>query len=109
MDYVHKVILDEDSLLYKIVGEKEIMVNSRHRYCINGVKNMKVCGMSEDGFMEAIEYSDRKFVIGFQWHPETMYTYDEPSRKIFEYFINACSMQYQLSLFLITNMGTFNI
>lgn len=90
VDYVHKVILDEDSLLYKIVGEKEIMVNSRHRYCINGVKNMKVCGMSEDGFMEAIEYSDRKFVIGFQWHPETMYTYDEPSRKIFEYFINAC-------------------
>lgn len=89
-DYVHKVAINEDSLLYKIVGEKEIRVNSRHRYCINGVKDMKVCGVSEDGFIEAIEYSDRKFVIGIQWHPETMYTYDEASKKIFEYFINTC-------------------
>ena len=88
--YVHKVTIDEESLLYKIVGEKEINVNSRHRYCINGVKDMKVCGMSEDGYIEAIEYRDKNFVIGVQWHPEIMCDFDEPSNKIFEYFIKAC-------------------
>ena len=90
VDYVHKVYVEKDSLLHKIVGTKEISVNSRHIYCINGVKDMKISGISEDGVVEAIEYENKKFVLGLQWHPENMYNYDEYADKIFKHFIEEC-------------------
>lgn len=88
---VHNVILDENSLLYKLVGDKEIGVNSLHHQGINKLGNqLKVVGKSGDNLIEAVEYEniDERFIMGLQWHPEMISIRDSRQRHIFDYFIN---------------------
>lgn len=88
--YVHKVILEEDNILMDILGQKEFMVNSRHTYCVDKLGDLKLLAKSEDNIIEAIQVKNKKFIIGLQWHPESMFLYDNIQYKIFEYFINVC-------------------
>ena len=85
--YVHKIIINENSKLYKIINKKEIYVNSRHKTGISTPK-CTISATSIDGVIEGIEDNTKRFFIGLQWHPESMISYDENSKKIFEYFIN---------------------
>lgn len=89
-EYVHNVSIIDHTILSKIIGEKEIKVNSKHNYHVSSTANLKVSAYSEDGLIEAVEYDDKDFVIGVQWHPETMLDYDENANKIFDEFINKC-------------------
>lgn len=90
-DYVHKVVLNRESVLRKIIGKDSIRVNSVHNYHIVKTNKFTVSAVSEDGFIEAIEMKDKKFMIGLQWHPEKIIHKDEPSRRIFESFIKSCN------------------
>ena len=85
-EYVHSVKVDENSLLYKILGANNIMVNSRHMLQITDT-NFDVVAYSDDGIVEALEDKNKKFFLGVQWHPETLLD-DEYSQKIFDYFIS---------------------
>ena len=85
-EYVHEVIIADNSLLYKILGKKRIMVNSRHNDYITYTKASRVA-YSKDYLIEAIEVQNHKFMLGVQWHPESLY-FDNNSIKIFDYFIN---------------------
>lgn len=86
----HKVIVKKDSLLYRIIGEKEIMVNSFHHYHVSENPFYDISAVSEDGYIEAIEKKDRIFHLGVQWHPEISYDFDENSRKIIDSFLDVC-------------------
>lgn len=85
--YVHKVNIDKDSLLYKIIGKHQIEVNSTHNYHIENTNKFKISAYSEDGLIEALELPNNIFTIGVQWHPEKMLEYDESANKIIETFI----------------------
>lgn len=85
-EYIHEVIIDENSLLYKILRKKRIMVNSRHNDYITYTKASRVA-YSKDYIIEAIEIPNHKFMVGVQWHPESLY-FDNNSIKLFDYFIN---------------------
>ena len=87
--YVHSVYLNNFSKLYKIVGSKHILVNSRHKSYINKT-NLIISGISDDGYIESIEKNNKRFFIGVQWHPETTIEYDIVSQKIFKAFILEC-------------------
>lgn len=87
--YVHHVDVNSDSLLYKIIGKKNIMVNSQHKYYLSNVNNLKISARSDDGIIEAVEFSDKDFVLGVQWHPEGMLDYDEDANKIIDAFMMA--------------------
>ena len=82
--YVHHINISKESLLYKIIKKKRILVNSRHR---SAIKNtfLDVCAVSDDGIIEGVEDKTKKFFLGLEWHPESLD--DENSKKIFEYFI----------------------
>ncbi|MFC0233176.1 gamma-glutamyl-gamma-aminobutyrate hydrolase family protein [Vagococcus entomophilus] len=85
----HLVEIEEDSCLMKIVGQKKIGVNSYHHQVIDEVGvGLQVTAYSEDGFIEAIEYTGESFALGIQWHPEIMANKDLVATKIFKYFIN---------------------
>lgn len=84
----HKVYINEDSKLFEIIGEREIMVNSFHKYHALENHIYKTVAISEDGLIEGIEYPANFFNMGIQWHPEVSYDFDENSRKIINYFIN---------------------
>ena len=85
--YVHNINIIKDSLLHSIIDKDEIKVNSRHMYKIINVNNAKVSAESEDGLIEAIEFPNKKFALGVQWHPEDLFDTDENMFKIFRAFI----------------------
>lgn len=85
--YAHSINIVDDTKLSKIIMEKEIKVNSRHNYHVDKIVNLKVSAYSEDGLIEAVEYEDKNFVIGVQWHPESMLDYDLNANKIFDEFM----------------------
>lgn len=87
-DYKHKVKIDKDSKLFKILNEEEILVNSLHHYKVKNSGDYKIVATNED-MIEAIEKNDNKFNIGLQWHPEKNYDIDLNSQKIFKAFIEA--------------------
>lgn len=89
LSYAHNVIINKNSILYNIYKTNNIKVNSRHKQIIKNTK-LKVVGVSQDGYIEAIEDSSKKFFIGVQWHPESMVKYDKEQNSLFKYFIKQC-------------------
>lgn len=83
--YKHYVNIDKNSLLYKIINNDRILVNSRHKSAIIETK-LNVVARSDDNVIEAIEDISKTFFIGLEWHPESID--DEYSKKIFDYFID---------------------
>jgi len=84
-EYVHNITIKKNSLLYKIIGEEKIKVNSRHMMQIPTTK-LDCVAYSEDNVLEAVEDSNKKFFIGIQWHPESLME-DVYSKRLFDYFI----------------------
>lgn len=80
-EYAHFVDIKEDSELYKIVGQKEICVNSLHIEHIINLEEKYVVARN-DNIIEAIEDKSKDFFLGVQWHPELLN--DENSESIFE-------------------------
>lgn len=79
--YVHSIIIDEKSKLFKIIGKNKIFVNSRHHdYIIHTDLNIS----SYSDVIESVEDPHKKFFIGVQWHPESLM--DKSSKKLFNYF-----------------------
>lgn len=85
--YCHKVKIEKNSLLYKIVEKEELNVNSYHKMQAFENPLFNVVARSEDDVVEALEMNGKRFVLGIQWHPEKMIDYDVEARKIMEYFI----------------------
>ena len=68
----HKVTMDENSVLGKILG-KEIYTNSFHHQGIKKVgEGLRIVGSTNDGIPEALESEDG-LVYAVQWHPEDLY------------------------------------
>ena len=65
------------------------MVNSRHQEVVLNT-DLYVCARAEDGSIEAVEDTNKKFYLGVQWHPESMIGYDSDARKLIETFIACC-------------------
>lgn len=86
----HFIQLEKGSLLQKMIGETQVKVNSFHHQAVKDVPfPFKVSGRSSDGVIEAIESSTHPFVVGVQWHPETLK--DASSLKLFAEFIKESS------------------
>lgn len=89
LNYAHEVKIKRNSKLYNILKSDIIKVNSRHKSIIKKT-NLDIVGISQDGYIEAIEDKSKKFFVGVQWHPETMIKYDQKQNNIFKYFIKSC-------------------
>lgn len=74
LDYVaHLLRLEPESRFAQIVGVKTLGTNTHHHQATKKLgKGLRVVAWSEDGIIEAIELSDKPFVIGVQSHPESM-------------------------------------
>lgn len=88
-EYVHEIKI-MDSKLKKILGSESIFVNSRHSSCILKNDFFKVSSISEDEVIESIEIPNKKFMIGVQWHPESLFWKDDYAKKIFQAFLESC-------------------
>lgn len=93
-EVVHKDIIDKDSLLYSILQEQEIMVNSVHKNIITEVgSKFRISIRSEDNLIEGIEYKDDdRFIIGVQFHPEILPQFNN----LFRVFIEECEKRKKI-------------
>ncbi len=85
----HSVAITKGSMLAKIVGTNEIMVNSAHHQAVDQVETgVLVNATALDGVIEGIEYPAHPFCLGVQWHPEFLITPADIA--IYQAFISAC-------------------
>ena len=85
--YVHQITIKEKSRLEKILNEKTILVNSRHKEKITKT-DLNIVAVSHDQIIEAVEDKNKKFFIGVEWHPESLEE-DSNSKKLFDAFIDS--------------------
>ncbi len=88
-DSTHRVTIEPGTALARLIGRKTVLVNSHHHQAIRKVPpRARVAARAIDGTIEAIEYPDRRFVLGIQWHPER---WKHPSSDaIMKGFLEAC-------------------
>jgi putative glutamine amidotransferase len=77
----HGVRLEQGSLVAGYLGETEIRVNSFHHQAVDRLgSGLRAVGWAEDGTVEAIEATDRRFTLAVQWHAESMVRSPEQER-----------------------------
>lgn len=88
----HDVVFAEDSRLRAIFGGAErIRVNSRHHQAVTPdrlAEGLLAAGRTDDGYVEAIESVNHRFIVGVQWHPEREEIREE-SLPLFRAFVEA--------------------
>ncbi len=88
----HPVDIDAGTRLASIVGKPlTLEVNSRHHQAIARLGDGLRASAHDpkDGTIEAVERSDKRFVVGVQWHPENMSPSDPREAKLFQAFGSA--------------------
>ncbi|WP_144513799.1 gamma-glutamyl-gamma-aminobutyrate hydrolase family protein [Bacillus sp. FJAT-22090] len=88
----HFVHVMEGSILQNIAGVEKFKVNSFHHQAVRKIPNgFMVSGLASDGIIEAFESKNHLFIMGIQWHPESLLQKDDMiSIEIFKSFIDAC-------------------
>lgn len=90
----HSIRTERNTLLSSLWEKEKITVNSLHHQAVSVLgKGFLVAASSPDGITEAIEHRDNAFVLGVQWHPESMTT--EEQRQLFGAFMEAAT-EYHL-------------
>lgn len=87
----HRLKIEPNSQLAKILGTTEIAANALHHQAINDLGDgLVITARAEDGIVEAIELPGKRFIIGVQSHPEALEESAEPHwRTLFEAFVKA--------------------
>jgi putative glutamine amidotransferase len=86
----HAVAVDPDSRLAAALGGSEIEVNSFHHQAIDRLgEGLRISARAPDGTVEAIEDPSRPFLIGVQWHAETL-VHRPYEAALFQRFVEAC-------------------
>ncbi|MGI8461692.1 MAG: gamma-glutamyl-gamma-aminobutyrate hydrolase family protein [Solirubrobacterales bacterium] len=86
---IHRVEVDPESRLAKALGETEIEVNSFHHQAADEIgRGLRAVAFSPDGVVEAIEAPGSRFVLGVQWHAESLTDRPEQAR-LFRAFVEA--------------------
>ncbi|MGZ5308101.1 MAG: gamma-glutamyl-gamma-aminobutyrate hydrolase family protein [Solirubrobacterales bacterium] len=69
----HPVRVDPASKLGEVLGSDRVEVNSFHHQAVARLgEGLRAVAWAEDGLVEAVEDPERDFLIGVQWHAETL-------------------------------------
>ncbi|WP_162523506.1 gamma-glutamyl-gamma-aminobutyrate hydrolase family protein [Calorimonas adulescens] len=86
----HDIILDKESIIYDIFGERIVGVNSFHHQAIKEIgRGLKVTAVAKDDIPEVIEGVNHSFILGVQFHPERMFEHESKFLSIFKALIVA--------------------
>ena len=85
---VHEVSVKPGTLLHRITGLDTLPVNSRHHQGIHRLgEGLIASAAAPDGLTEAVELPGRRFVVGVQWHPESLSKHDPAQQALFDAFV----------------------
>lgn len=89
-DVAHYVRIEPGSRLAEIFPGGKIRVNSSHHQAVRDVgRGLRVTARSADGLIEAMEFTDGRFGLLVQWHPERIES-ERHKAVLFGAFIRAC-------------------
>jgi putative glutamine amidotransferase len=91
-EITHPVEVRPGTLLANLVGSGAIGTNSIHHQAVRTLgMHLVPSARAADGLIEAIEGPPLgDFVLGVQWHPEELVSYNDAARTLFEAFVDAC-------------------
>ena len=90
-DQVHEVVVAEGSRLRAVTGLSRLSVNSRHHQAVKDLgAGLIVSARATDGLIEGIELPGPRFVVGVQWHPESLSDYRPEAQALFRALVEAC-------------------
>ena len=90
----HTLKLAPNSRFATITHSFEMKANTHHHQGIKKLAHdLRASAWSEDGLIEAVEHTNRTFVLGVQCHPESLYINDHKWAAVFEDFIARASHQ----------------
>jgi putative glutamine amidotransferase len=77
------------SRLDRVTGGRAITVNSRHHQAVTtGILGTDLVATAEvDGLVEAFEATDRRWVVGVQWHPERKHEVSVEAADLIDAFV----------------------
>lgn len=85
----HDVVLTPGTLLHRIAGAERIPVNSAHHQAVRAVgADVVINAVADDGVIEGIELTGKRFCVGVQWHPE--YAISPADTRLMDAFVAAC-------------------
>ncbi|MBQ8392914.1 MAG: gamma-glutamyl-gamma-aminobutyrate hydrolase family protein [Clostridia bacterium] len=86
----HSVTIYKNTPLEQLIGKGEMIANSFHHQAIKALGNdLSVMAKADDGIIEAVYMEDKKYIRGYQWHPERLCFTNDDNKKIFLEFIKA--------------------
>ena len=88
----HEVEVVSGTLLARVVSTTTLPVNStHHQACKRLGAGLIVSARAGDGLVEGIEDPSRPFLVGVQWHPESMR--EAPQRAIYRALVEAARVR----------------
>lgn len=94
----HDIDIEPGSRLAAALGDEEVEVpdvldvNSFHHQAIERLgEGLKIAARAPDGTIEAVEDPSRPFLIGVQWHAETL-VHRPYEAALFKHFVQACRL-----------------
>jgi putative glutamine amidotransferase len=95
MRTAHEVTVAPGTLLASVVGAGPIAVNSFHHQAIDRLgRGLRAVAWSPDGMIEAVEAPGREFVLGVQWHAETL-VHQRRQRELFRRLVLAADTYFR--------------
>jgi putative glutamine amidotransferase len=86
----HEAAIQPAGQLRAIFGADSIRVNSMHHQGIRQLgSGLTGSIVAPDGLIEGLECNNGAFVLGVQWHPETLIERDAGMRRLFSAFVDA--------------------
>jgi putative glutamine amidotransferase len=90
----HHVDVAPASRLASILGTRTLGANSFHHQAVAALgSGLHAVAWAQDGTIEAIEGDGERFVLGVQWHAETLDQPEGPHVRLFEALVRAASEQ----------------
>ncbi len=86
----HDVTLDPESRLAGMLGDSEVRVNSYHHQATARLgAGLRPVAWAPDGTIEGLEDGDGRFVVGVQWHAESLASERSDQLGLFQAFVAA--------------------
>lgn len=88
-EVTHAVALDAVGRLRGLLGDGAVRVNSFHHQAVDRLgRGLAVAGRAADGTVEGVEGLEDRFVVGVQWHAESLTARPE-QRALFQALVDA--------------------
>ena len=88
----HMVHMEPGSLVAEAMGTTECRTNSRHHQAVKDLApGFRITARADDGVVEAIEHTEAPFILGVQWHPESLAEGDPQMLGLFAALVRAAA------------------